>query len=355
MTCLVPVLRLDIIIQNVSIQNPTPVPQMYPQNVPQPQLEPYLNPQTQRWEYPGIRNIPNPMPPPQHVPYNAAYQQPQAHMGSVPVHAPMPPPQHVPYQHSAYYQPQAQMGSVSNAVPNVSAQHQTLHSVQSNPALNNVHRGHIAHREREAAHRQSLLDQEYILRRQNDREIGNWAVPDELNRNKENEGRRRVLVPERPPSDLHQQAANQHVQNLQRMTELAPQVISRSASVPQEFLPQAGQDPGRNAAIHEKRRKKEKRMLLLLLQKPKSFKIMIRQWQIGTCSMYKSKQDKDMIREELDRRKKEAEALKDANRREHLEREAQRMRDNIRGLKRKNRGYKKKLDVHRWIAIHRAC
>jgi hypothetical protein len=181
---------------NVSTQNPTPVPQIYPQNVPQPQLEPYLNPQTQRWEYPVIRNIPNPMPPPQHVPYNAAYQQPQAHMGSVPVQAPMPPPQHVPYQHSTYYQHQAQMGSVSNAVPNVSAQHQTLRSVQSNPALNNVHRGHIAHREREAAYRQSLLDQEYILCCRNDHEISNWAVPDELNCYKENEGRRWVLVPD---------------------------------------------------------------------------------------------------------------------------------------------------------------
>ena len=147
---------------NIPIQNVPNLPmhQAHPQNVPQPEPEPYFNPWTQRWEYPGARDMPNPMPPPQYVPYqhahqNTAYQQPQTTTGSVPMHVPMP-PQHVPhrnaFQHSAHYQPQPQMSPASNAVPNISAQHQTLHPVQSNPALNNVHRGHIAHRGREAAH-----------------------------------------------------------------------------------------------------------------------------------------------------------------------------------------------------------
>jgi hypothetical protein len=190
------------------------------------------------------------------------------------------PPQHIPhqnaFQHSAHYQPQPQMGSASNAVPNISAQHQTLHAVQSNPALNNVHRGHIAHREREAAHRQSLREQEYVLRCYDDREMGKWAVPDELARHKENASRRILLLPDRPPPDLHQHAAHQHVQNQQRMAELAPHVIPRLVSVPQDFLPLPGQDTKRNTALHEKRRKKEKNMLLLLLQKLKSFKTIIR-------------------------------------------------------------------------------
>ena len=142
----------------------------------------------------------------------------QVHMGSVPIHVPMPPPQHISHQ----------MSSASN----VSAQHQTLYPVQSNPALNNVHRGHIAHRGREAAYRQSLREQEYVLRCHDDREMGKWAVPDELARHKENASRRILLLPDRLPSDLHQQAAHQHAENQQRMAELAPHVIPRYASVP---------------------------------------------------------------------------------------------------------------------------
>lgn len=146
----------------------------------------------------------NPMPPPQHVPYqhahqNAAYQQPQTATGSVPMHAPIP-PQHVlhqnAFQHSVYYQPQPQMDSASNAVPNISAQHQTFHPVQSNPAFNNVYHGHIAHREREAAYRQSLCEQEYVLRCYDDREMGKWAVPDELAQHKENASGRILLLPD---------------------------------------------------------------------------------------------------------------------------------------------------------------
>jgi hypothetical protein len=275
---------------NIPIQNVPNLPmhQVYPQNVPQPEPEPYFNPWIQRWEYPGARNMPNPMPPPQHVPYqhahqNTAYQQPQTATGSVPMHAPMP-PQHVPhqnaFQHSAYYQPQPQMGSASNAVPNISAQHQTLHPVQSNPALNNVHHGQIAHREREAAHRQSLCGQEYILRCHDDREIGKWAVPDELARQKENASRRILLLPDRPPPDLHQHAAHQHVLNQQRMAELAPHVISRLASVPQDFLPLPGQGTECNAALHEKRRKKEKRHAATEAQKLQNHNQIMAHWTV---------------------------------------------------------------------------
>jgi hypothetical protein len=93
-------------------------------------------------------------------------------------------------------------------------------------------------------------------------------------------------------------------------------------------LPQAGQDPGRNAAIHEKRRKKEKRNAAAAGAKEvQNHDQIMADWNIYHVQEQTRQRH---IREELDRRKKEAEALKEANWSEHLEREAQRMRDEMR-------------------------
>jgi hypothetical protein len=112
------------------------------------------------------------------------------------------------------------------------------------------------------------------------------------------------------------------------MAELAPQVISRAASVPQEFMPRAGQDPGRNAAIHEKRRRKEKRSAAAIeAQKVQNHDQIMAHWNIQHVQEQTRQRQ---VREELDCQKKKAEAWKEASWREHLEREAQRMQDDMR-------------------------
>jgi hypothetical protein len=67
---------------------------------------------------------------------------------------PMAPPQY-PLQHPGFINlgddvPQRQMQSASNAQPEITSHHRTLRPVRSDPAFNNIHRGHVAHREREA-------------------------------------------------------------------------------------------------------------------------------------------------------------------------------------------------------------
>jgi hypothetical protein len=96
--------------------------------------------------------------------------------------------------------PQRQMSSGWDpSGPVVPSHHRTVRPVRSDPAFNNVHRGQIAHREREAAHRQTLRDQEFVSLHQTDREAGTWVIPDEEARHRRNENRRRMHLPEDPP------------------------------------------------------------------------------------------------------------------------------------------------------------
>jgi len=76
-----------------------------------------------------------------------------------PMQAPMSPPQQREFINLGDDLPQRQMGSGWDpSGPAVPSDHRTMRSVRSDPAFNNVHRGHIARREREASHRQSLHD-----------------------------------------------------------------------------------------------------------------------------------------------------------------------------------------------------
>ena len=156
--------------------------------------------------------------------------QPQPHMNLPPQNpwrvdsmpAPMPPPQYPPQQ-SEFINlgddiPQGQMGSgwnpSSSAVP---SHHRTIRPVQSNPAFHNIHRGHIAHREREAAHRQSLLDQEFLSLHQVERDTRQWVISDEQDRHARNKNRRRMHLPEEPPPQLHMDMSREHAWRQQRI------------------------------------------------------------------------------------------------------------------------------------------
>ena len=69
---------------------------------------------------------------------------------------PMAPPQYPP-QHPDLddHVPQRQMHSAGNApepFPEIHPHHRTLRPVRSDPAFNNIHHGHVAHRGREASY-----------------------------------------------------------------------------------------------------------------------------------------------------------------------------------------------------------
>ena len=102
-----------------------------------------------------------------------------------------------------------------------------MRSVRSDPAFNNVHCGHIAHREREASHRQSLYDQEFVSLHQTDHEAGRWVIPDEQAHHRCNENRRHMHLPEEPPSQLHMNMSREHELLQHRISVLEPFPWSR--------------------------------------------------------------------------------------------------------------------------------
>jgi hypothetical protein len=91
---------------------------------------------------------------------------PQPHPMSVPM---------TPFSHNQSIDlgndnPQSQIHDPPNA-PATQSHHMTLHPVRPDHAFNNIHCRHVAHREREAVHRQSLYDQEFISLHQTEREV----------------------------------------------------------------------------------------------------------------------------------------------------------------------------------------
>ena len=51
---------------------------------------------------------------------------------------------------------------------------------------------------------------EFVSLHQTDREIGQWVIPDEHARHARNENRRRLRLPEEPPSQLHMDIRVEH-------------------------------------------------------------------------------------------------------------------------------------------------
>ncbi|KIM86570.1 hypothetical protein PILCRDRAFT_86310 [Piloderma croceum F 1598] len=165
--------------------------------------------------------------------------QPQNFRG-VNVDAPMPALPH----HSGFANP---------GDDNPSRPHRTPHSVTADPAFNNVHRGQMAHREREAAYRQSARDLELVSLHQTDHEIGRWVIPDECARHAHNENRRRLHLPEEPPSRLHMNMSREHEQRQQRIRALEPFCISGTSAPQQEMSPQTRERQERQQRIAELR------------------------------------------------------------------------------------------------------
>jgi len=161
--------------------------------------------------------------------------------------------------------PQRQLRSGRDSSgPVVPSHHRTVHPVQSDPAFNNVHRGHIAHREREAAHRQTLLDEEFVSLHQTDRETARWVIPDEEAHHRRNENRRRMHLPEEPPPQLHMNMSREHEWHQQRISALEPFCLnSRPPSVPAQEM--SAEDRNREerrqriAELSTRRKKNEKR------------------------------------------------------------------------------------------------
>jgi hypothetical protein len=131
--------------------------------------------------------------------------------------------------------------------------HRTLHPIRADPAFNNVHRGQMAHRGREAAYRQSARDLEFVSLHQTDREISRWVIPDERARHARNENRRRLHLPEEPPSRLHMDMSREHEQRQQRIRVLEPFCISGTSAPQQEISPQARERQERQQRIAELR------------------------------------------------------------------------------------------------------
>ena len=158
--------------------------------------------------------------------------------------------------------PQGQMPPVENAFrpqPQIPSHHMALHPVRSDPAFNNIHCGHIAHRGREATHRQFLLDQEFISLHQQEREAREWVIPDEQARHARNANRGRMHLPEEPPSQLHMEMSGEHEWCQQRIAALDPFcVLDRSTSLPAEQSShQAREREARQQRIAELRTRRE--------------------------------------------------------------------------------------------------
>ena len=159
------------------------------------------------------------------------FPQPQPYMNlpphgvdfRYPMQAQMPPPQQPEFINLGDDPPQRQVPSGwSPPGPVVPSHHRTIHPVRSDPAFNNIHRGHLAHREREAAHRQTLRDEEFVSLHQTDREAGRWVIPDEEARHRRNENRRRMHLPDEPPPQLHMNMSREHEFRQQRISALEP-------------------------------------------------------------------------------------------------------------------------------------
>ena len=130
--------------------------------------------------------------------------------------------------------------------------HRTHHPVRDS-AFNNIHRGQMAHRGREVAYRQSARDLEFVSLHQTDREIGQWVIPDEHARHARNENRRRLHLPEEPPSRLHMDMSRQHEIRQQRISALEPFCISGRSAPQQDISPQARERQERQERIAELR------------------------------------------------------------------------------------------------------
>jgi hypothetical protein len=154
------------------------------------------------------------------------------------IQAPMPPPQQPEFINLGDDVPQRQMSSGWNpSKPVVPSHHRTVRPMRSDPAFNNIHRGHIAHRGREAVHRRSLMDQEFVSLHQAERNIGQWVIPDEQARHARNENRRRMHLPEEPPSQLHMDMSREHELRQQRISALEPFCLPpRPPSVPAQEM-----------------------------------------------------------------------------------------------------------------------
>jgi hypothetical protein len=178
-----------------------------------------------------------------------------------PMQAQMPPLQQPEFINLGDDPPQRQMASGWGfSGPVVPSHHRTVHPVRSDPAFNNIHRGHLAHREREAAYRQTLRDEEFVSLHQTDREAGRWVIPDEEARHRRNENRRRMHLPEEPSPQLHMNMSREHEWRQQRISALEPFCLPpRSPSAPaQEMSAEDRKRQERQQRIAELRTRRKK-------------------------------------------------------------------------------------------------
>src|SRR5882762_8105608 len=266
-------------------------------------------------------------------------QPPQRDLHGTGLNPPMPPmapPQYLPPRPDFIYlgddAPQRQMHSAGNAPgsqPEIHPHHRTLRPVRSDPAFNNIHRGHMAHREREASHRQSLYDQEFVSLHQAEREDSGWVIPDEQARHARNENRRHMHLPEQPPPQLHMDMSREHEWRQQRISALEPFCLnSRPTSVPpQETSHQAREHQERQQRIAElstqHRRNEARRAASAQAGEPQQHDQRMAQW-MAQDRMRKDAQriENEMRREQAER---DAQHLEDTMRREQEQRRAQHM------------------------------
>jgi hypothetical protein len=244
---------------------------------------------------------------------------PQPHPMSVPI-APLSHNQSIALGND---NPQSQINVPPNA-PATQSHHRTLHPVRSDPAFNNIHRGHVAHREREAVHRQSLRDQEFISLHQTEREVGQWVIPDEQARHARNQNRRCMHLPEEPASQLHMNMSREHEWRQQRIAALQPFCGS---GLPQETSHRAREQEQRQQTIAEIRtrrtRNESRRAASAQANDQREHERRMAQW------------NAQQAREEETTRQRAAQHLLDEMRREQeqraeVDRAAQHMQDEIR-------------------------
>ena len=81
------------------------------------------------------------------------------------------------------------------------------------------------------------MDQEFVSLHQAERNTSQWVIPDEQARHTCNENRRRMHLPEEPPSQLHMDMSREHELRQQRISALEPFCLPpKPPSVPAEGM-----------------------------------------------------------------------------------------------------------------------
>jgi hypothetical protein len=257
-------------------------------------------------------------------------QPPQSHPGGMP---PMAPPQYPP-QHPGFIDlgddvPQRSDGNAPQPLPEILSHRRALPPMRSDPAFNNIHHGHVAHRGREASHRQSLHDQEFLSLHQMEREAARWVIPDEQARHARNQNRRCMHLPDQPPPQLHMDMSREHEWRQQRIAALEPFCINPGPTSvpPQETSHQARECQERQQRIAELRtrrqRNESRRAASVQPREQEGHDQRMEQW----MAQEKMRKDAQHLQDEMHREQTKRD---DQLRRAHVERESQRVEDEMR-------------------------